>query len=67
MLGERIRHRGELIRGLIDPLDEPAGTWSVELERPAWAPAPGQAAVLYDRDAVIGGGRIIATSAAAAA
>jgi len=30
----------------------------VELERPAWAPAPGQAAVFYDSDEVVGGGRI---------
>ncbi len=33
--------------------------WRVELDAPAWAPAPGQAAVFYgDGDAVIGGGRI---------
>jgi hypothetical protein len=31
----------------------------VELEQPAWAPAPGQAAVFYDEaGAVLGGGRI---------
>ena len=31
----------------------------MELERPAWAPAPGQAAVFYDEaGAVLGGGRI---------
>ena len=30
----------------------------LSLDRPAWAPAPGQAAVLYDGEAVIGGGRI---------
>ena len=41
--------------------------WSVELDRPAWAPAPGQAAVFYDDgDAVIGGGRIDSSAAAAA-
>jgi hypothetical protein len=30
----------------------------VELDRPAWAPAPGQAAVFYDGVEVLGGGRI---------
>ncbi|HUR16273.1 MAG TPA: aminomethyltransferase beta-barrel domain-containing protein, partial [Candidatus Limnocylindrales bacterium] len=53
----RIRHRAEplpatVTRGATDR------TWSVHLERPAWAPAPGQAAVFYRGDEVIGGGRI---------
>jgi tRNA-specific 2-thiouridylase len=53
----RIRHRAEPVPGLIRPDDH--GGWAVELDRPAWAPAPGQAAVFYDRDGtVIGGGRI---------
>ncbi|MBI5142115.1 MAG: tRNA 2-thiouridine(34) synthase MnmA [Nitrospirae bacterium] len=33
---------------------------SVELDQPQWAPAPGQAAVFYTGDEVIGGGRIYA-------
>ena len=37
-----------------------SGRWSVTLERAAWAPAPGQAAVFYDGDEVVGGGRIAA-------
>ena len=39
---------------------EPArgGRWLVETDTPVWAAAPGQAAVLYDGDVVIGGGRI---------
>ena len=28
----------------------------VELEYPAWAPAPGQPVVFYERDIVLGGG-----------
>lgn len=64
--GVRIRHRAQSVRGLIrrvgDPGSRPADRrWWVELERPAWAPAPGQAAVfdsIDDPDEVIGGGRI---------
>jgi tRNA-specific 2-thiouridylase len=59
----RIRHRAPLVPALVSPLDDSAegaaGPWRVELEEPAWAPAPGQAAVFYgEGDAVIGGGRI---------
>ena len=35
-----------------------AGQWNVTLDQAAWAPAPGQAAVFYDGDEVVGGGRI---------
>ena len=34
------------------------GRWTVETDEPVWAAAPGQAAVLYDGDVVLGGGRI---------
>ena len=63
----RIRHRAELVAGTIHPLDPAGSRWRVELDRPAWAPAPGQAAVFYDEgDAVIGGGRIHTAVPAAA-
>ncbi len=35
-----------------------AARWQVETDEPVWAAAPGQAAVLYDGDVVLGGGRI---------
>jgi tRNA-uridine 2-sulfurtransferase len=70
----RIRHRGELLPGLVEPSrvwadgdtalssgPEAGERWRVTLDRPAWAPAPGQAAVLYAADEparVLGGGRI---------
>jgi tRNA-specific 2-thiouridylase len=59
----RVRHRASLVPGWVTPAGEggpsPAsGVWRVELDRPVWAPAPGQAAVSYDGDLVIGGGRL---------
>ena len=51
----RIRHRAVPIPGHVDRAGD---AWEVELAEPAWAPAPGQAAVLYDGDVVIGGGRL---------
>lgn len=32
--------------------------WRIDTEVPVWAPAPGQAAVFYDGEVVLGGGRI---------
>ena len=52
----RIRHRAAPVPGRVDRSED--GQWSVRLDEPAWAPAPGQAAVFYDADEVIGGGRI---------
>jgi tRNA-uridine 2-sulfurtransferase len=58
----RIRHRADpvpaTVRRLSSDESERASRWQVRLERDAWAPAPGQAAVFYDTEEVIGGGRI---------
>jgi tRNA-uridine 2-sulfurtransferase len=58
----RIRHRGRPVPALVRPrtADEPSrgGAWEVRTDDPVWAAAPGQAAVLYDGDRVLGGGRI---------
>jgi tRNA-uridine 2-sulfurtransferase len=58
----RIRHRATPIPAEIRPASghEPrrGGAWIAETEIPVWAAAPGQAAVLYDGDVVLGGGRI---------
>lgn len=57
----RVRHRAPTVPGWVRPPDAPGGPWAIELDRPVWAPAPGQAAVLYDPDEperVLGGGRI---------
>jgi tRNA-specific 2-thiouridylase len=58
----RIRHRAVPIAATVSPASasEPArgGRWLVETDRPVWAAAPGQAAVLSDGEVVLGGGRI---------
>ena len=58
----RIRHRATPIPATVRPATarEPArgGRWIVETDAPVWAAAPGQAAVFYDGDVVVGGGRI---------
>jgi tRNA-specific 2-thiouridylase len=62
----QIRHRAEPVPARVRRVDAATAKderrWQVELERAAWAPAPGQAAVFYAGDEVIGGGRIAAAS-----
>ena len=60
----QIRHRADPVPASVRCVS--GRTWAVELERPAWAPAPGQAAVFYDGDEVVGGGRISVARTAAA-
>ncbi len=58
----RIRHRATPIGATVRPATagEPnrGGSWIVATDAPVWAAAPGQAAVLYHGQVVIGGGRI---------
>jgi len=58
----RIRHRAALVPATVRPAssDEPrrGGSWIAETDTPVWAAAPGQAAVLYADEVVLGGGRI---------
>lgn len=53
----RVRHRHEGERGTVRA--GPDGRVEVRLERPVRGVAPGQAAVFYDGDEVLGGGRIV--------
>ncbi|MBI3746907.1 MAG: tRNA 2-thiouridine(34) synthase MnmA, partial [Chloroflexi bacterium] len=72
----RIRHRGRPIPATITPVADRAGRparpgrpverWTVETDDPVWAAAPGQAAVLYDGETCLGGGRIARTAVSAA-
>jgi tRNA-specific 2-thiouridylase len=52
----RIRHRAEPVAASVEPLGDRC--WAVTTATPVWAAAPGQAAVFYDGDEVLGGGRI---------
>ena len=67
----RVRHRATPIPATVRPATgaEPArgGRWTVETDSPVWAAAPGQAAVLYDGDVVLGGGRIVRPAVGAVA
>jgi tRNA-specific 2-thiouridylase len=67
----RIRHRAAPVAATIRPATdhEPrrGGSWIAETDTPVWAAAPGQAAVLYDGEFVLGGGRIERAEVAGAA
>ena len=52
----RIRHRGALVPATVHR--ESRSRWTVETDTPVWAAAPGQAAVLYDEERCLGGGRM---------
>jgi tRNA-specific 2-thiouridylase len=52
----RIRHRATPIEAMVSPLGD--RRWTVRTDTPVWAAAPGQAAVFYDGDEALGGGRI---------
>jgi tRNA-specific 2-thiouridylase len=52
----QIRHRGRVSGSTVTLAS--GGRWAVETDDPVWAAAPGQAAVFYRGDSVVGGGRI---------
>jgi tRNA-specific 2-thiouridylase len=54
----QVRHRHRSVSGRIDPQGD---GFRAELDEPAWAPAPGQAAVVYDAadERLLGGGWIV--------
>jgi tRNA-specific 2-thiouridylase len=53
----QIRHRGRVAPAKIRKADH--SRWLVETDEPVWAAAPGQAAVFYRGEVVLGGGRIV--------
>jgi tRNA-specific 2-thiouridylase len=63
----RIRHRAALIPATVRRATEGdrGANWTIDTDHPVWAAAPGQAAVLYDGEVVLGGGRIARSPAAA--
>jgi len=54
--GAKLRYRSELVD---TDVEQTARGFRLELDRPAYAVAAGQAAVLYEDDAVVGAGRIL--------
>ena len=62
----RIRHRAAPVAATVRPTSD-SSRWSVETDAPVWAAAPGQAAVLYDGENTLGGGRIARPALAAEA
>jgi tRNA-specific 2-thiouridylase len=52
----RIRHRAPVVDAEVTLIGD--DRFAVETAEPVWAPAPGQAAVLYQEDLCLGGGRI---------
>jgi tRNA-specific 2-thiouridylase len=59
----RVRHRGALVPATVHR--ESRSRWAARTDTPVWAAAPGQAAVFYDADRCLGGGRITTAGAAA--
>jgi len=59
--GVQIRHRGDEQPGNVTRTDESSA--KIVLDKPLFAPAPGQSAVFFDGDVVIGGGIIDVVSA----
>ena len=56
----QVRHRAAPVPARVSRL-EPGDDrrWQVATDRPVWAAAPGQAAVLFDGEYVLGGGRVV--------
>jgi tRNA-specific 2-thiouridylase len=51
----KLRYRSEAVLAIVEPTD---GGFRLDLDKPAYGIAPGQAAVLYSDDAVVGAGLI---------
>jgi tRNA-specific 2-thiouridylase len=56
----KLRYRSPAVRAEVEACD---GGFALRLDQPAYGVAPGQAAVLYDGDAVVGAGSIVEDSA----
>ena len=55
----KIRYRAEAVPATIIPVENNKHLADIIFDAPVWAVTPGQSAVFYDDDVVIGGGYII--------
>jgi len=55
----KLRYRSEPVHSLVEGT---ADGFALHLQQPAYAVAPGQVAVLYDDDAIVGAGVIVAAT-----
>ena len=55
----KLRYRSDPVPALVE---RTTGGFSLRLEQPASAVAPGQVAVLYDDDAIVGAGVIVSAT-----
>ncbi len=55
----KLRYRSDPVPAVVEPS---VGGFSIRLEQPAYGVAPGQVAVLYDDDAIVGAGVIVAAT-----
>jgi tRNA-specific 2-thiouridylase len=55
----KLRYRSDAVPALVEATED---GFTLRLDQPAFAVAPGQVAVLYDDDAIVGAGVIVATT-----
>jgi tRNA-specific 2-thiouridylase len=64
-LRAQLRHRAPAVEALVDPGEAGSDVLTLRLVEPQPAVTPGQSAVLFDGDRVVGGGRIVRAGAVA--
>lgn len=58
----KLRYRGDPVAAIVYADGDGRGAWTIAFDEPQPRPAPGQAAVLYDGEYVLGGGTVMTGS-----